>query len=111
MGCGVSAHHGRAKGALMAFAVVLKFLGGTLEQYDMLIAKMGFQPGEAGAPHSLFHWAAATDDGIQLTDVWDSRRAFEQFATEQIGPLAGEVGLPGPPEITFYEVHNYLTAR
>ncbi len=94
----------------MAVAVVLKFAGGTIEQYDEVLAKMGLKPGGAGPPHALFHWVMATADGIQVTDVWDSKEAFEQFAAEQIGPLTAEVGIPGPPEITFHEVHNYLTA-
>jgi len=32
------------------------------------------------------------------------------FPVEQIGPISAEVGIPAPPEMTFYEVHNYLTA-
>lgn len=94
----------------MAVAAVLTFPGGTLDQYDEVVAKMGFEPGGAGAPHGLFHWVTGTDDGIQVTDVWDSKEAFEQFAAEQIGPITAEVGVPNPPEITFHEVHNYLTA-
>ena len=29
---------------------------------------------------------------------------------ETIGPITAEAGIPGPPQITFREVHNYLTA-
>jgi hypothetical protein len=42
--------------------------------------------------------------------VWSDRQTFEKFAEERIGPITQEVGLPGPPETTFFEVHNYLTA-
>ncbi len=94
----------------MAVAMVLKFPGGTLGQCDEVIAKMGYEPGGAGAPHGLFHWVTATDDGIQITDVWDSKEAAERFAAKRIGPVTAEVGVPGPPEITLHEVHNYLTA-
>ncbi len=45
-----------------------------------------------------------------MTDVWDSKEEFEQFAAEQIGPITTAAGVPGPPELTFHEVHNYLTA-
>ena len=31
-------------------------------------------------------------------------------SSEQIGPITQEVGVPGPPELTFYDVHNHLTA-
>jgi hypothetical protein len=94
----------------MAVAVILEFPGGTLEQYDQVIDKMGFSPGGPGAPGSHFHWVTATDDGIRVTDVWESREQFEKFAEEEIGPRTQEVGIPGPPQTTFHDVHNHLTA-
>jgi hypothetical protein len=94
----------------MAVAVVLDFPGGTLEQYDEVIAKMGLTPEGPGAPGGLGHWVTKTDDGIRVTDVWRTREEFDKFAAEQIGPITAEVGIPGPPQITFYDVHNYLTA-
>jgi hypothetical protein len=94
----------------MAVAVVLEFKNGTLEQYDQVIERMGFEPGGPGGPGGLFHWVTATDDGIRVTDVWETREQFEQFAETKIGPITQEVGIAGPPEITMYEVHNYLTA-
>lgn len=93
----------------MAVGVVLEFEGATLDQYDQVIEKMGFSPGGAGAPGGLFHWVTQTDDGIRVTDVWEDREKFEQFAQEQIGPFTAEVGI-GPPEMSFFEVHNHLTA-
>lgn len=93
----------------MAVGVELTFEGGTLEQYDQVIEKMGFRPGGPGAPGGLFHWVAATDNGIRVTDVWDSLERFQRFADEQIGPITGEVGIQAPQVQTF-EIHNYLTA-
>ncbi|MCA1644885.1 MAG: hypothetical protein LC797_05225 [Chloroflexi bacterium] len=94
----------------MAVAVVLEFQDGTLEQYDEVISKMGFSPGGPGSPGGLFHWVTKTDSGLRVTDVWDSRQAFDKFAQEKIGPITAEVGIPEPPKATFYEVHNYITA-
>ena len=94
----------------MAIAVQLDFNGATLEQYDEVIAKMGFEPDGHGAPGGLFHWVTQTADGIRVTDVWESSEIFERFAQEQIGPLTAAVGLTSPPRITYYDVHNYLTA-
>lgn len=93
----------------MAIAVVLDFPDGTLEQYDQIVGKMGFSPGGAGAPGGLFHWVTKTDDGIRVTDVWESAEQFQQFAQEKIGPITAEFGI-GEPTVTFHEVHNYLTA-
>ena len=90
----------------MAVGVVIDCKGATLDQYDEALAKMGREPGH-GAPGSLFHWVTATEDGIRVTDVWETREEFDRFAEEQIGPITAEVGFPALPEITFYDVHNY----
>jgi hypothetical protein len=94
----------------MAVGVVLEFEGATLDQYDQVIEKMGFSPGGAGAPGGLFHWVTKTDDGIRVTDVWQDRETFEQFAQNRIGPFTAEVGITNPPKISVFDVHNYLTA-
>jgi hypothetical protein len=74
-----------------------------------VVAKMGFEPGGAGAPGGLFHWVTRTANGIRVIDVWESRELFERFAQEQIGPITASVGVAEAPQITYYEVHNYLT--
>ena len=94
----------------MPVAVIQEFKGGTIEQYDEVVDKMGFARGGAGAPGGLFHWVTKTDDGFRVTDVWQSKDEYEQFAESKIGPLAAEAGIPGPPQISDAEVHNYLTA-
>ena len=93
----------------MAVGVQLDFKGGTLEQYDEIVKRMGFRPRGPGAPGGLFHWVTKTEDGIRVTDVWESRDIFDKFAQEKIGPISQEVGVTAPPEIQFFEVHNYLT--
>jgi hypothetical protein len=71
---------------------------------------MGFTPGGPAAPDALFHWVTKTDTGIRVTDVWKTRDAFEAFAKEKIGPLTAQAGFEGPPQMSCYDVHNYLTA-
>ena len=92
----------------MAIAVILDFEGATLDQYDQVIERMGLEPRGESAPNSLFHWVTATDNGIRVVDVWESREAFDAFAEDQIGPHTQAVGITNPPVMTFYEVHNYL---
>ena len=92
----------------MTVAIVMDFKGATLEQYDEVIQKMGFTPRGKGAPDSYGHWVTKTADGIRVTDVWATKEQFEQFAADQIGPLTASVGITEPPELQFYEVHNYL---
>jgi hypothetical protein len=93
----------------MAIAVQLHFAA-TLAQYDQVIEKMGFKKGGSGPPGLISHWVTATADGLQVTDVWESREQFDKFSEAKIGPITQEVGIPGPPRSEFFEVHNYLTA-
>lgn len=93
----------------MPIAVIMDFPGATVEQYDQVIEKMGFTPGGPGEPGGISHWIAATENGLRITDVWQTREQFDTFSQEKIGPLSAEAGFPGPPEVTIYEVHNYLT--
>ena len=73
----------------------------TLEQYDEVIYRMGFEPRGAGGPGSVFHLVAKTADGIRVTDVWETQEDFEKFSEEKIGPITQEVGIEGQPEIQF----------
>jgi len=61
----------------MAMAAVLTFTGGTLERYDTLLTKLGFQSGGPGPPGALFSWVTMTEDGLLVTGVWNSRRDFD----------------------------------
>jgi hypothetical protein len=42
-------------------------------------------------------------------DVWESREQFEKFAAAKIGPITAQAGVPAPPKVTFFEIHNTLT--
>lgn len=94
----------------MAVGVIIDLPGATLDQYDEMIEKMGCVHGGMCAPDAMFHWVAATEDGIRAVDVWESREAFDRFAREQIVPLTQEVHMQEPPQMTFYEVHCTLAA-
>jgi hypothetical protein len=93
-------------GAEMAIARVFEGKGWTPGQYDELIERMNL--GGRSAPGVLFHWAAETDGGMRAVDVYESRAAADALTGERIALLARELGLP-LPEISEYEVHNYLT--
>lgn len=94
----------------MAVAVDMKFKGATLDQYDQVIEKMGLVQGGEMPEGGISHWVAETGDGIHIVDVWESRETFQKFAEEQIGPYSREVGITEEPEISFTDVHNYLTS-
>lgn len=92
----------------MAVAVIMDFEGGTLDQYDQVIERMGLQDG-ISPDNAHFHWVAQTEDGLRVVDVWETREAFDAFAQEQIGPFSAEAGL-AEPALTYYDVHNTIKA-
>jgi len=97
-------------GTQVAVGVQQDFKGMTLDQYDQVINQMGLTPRGAGGPGSLFHWVTKTADGVRVTDVWESKEAFEKFAQDKIGPTTQALGLQAPPDTQYFEVHNYFTA-
>jgi hypothetical protein len=93
----------------MAVAIQMDFDGGTLEQYDEICRKMGLKPKGPGPAGAISHFATTTDSGLRVVDVWETKEQFEKFAQDQIGPFSAEVGMTAPPQLQFFEVHNYFT--
>lgn len=93
----------------MPVAIQMDFADTSLEQYDEVIQKMGFEHGGPGAPGGLFHWVAKTADGIRVVDVWETQAQYDEFAQTQIGPLTAAVGIAGPPTIQTFPIYNILT--
>ena len=94
----------------MAVAIEMTFEGATVEQYEKVLELMGLAPGRPTPPGALFHWMAVTDTGLHIVDGWESREVFDRFAAEQIGPYSAQAGITNPPEMTFYDVHTFLSA-
>jgi hypothetical protein len=63
----------------MAVVVPQKFTGSTLDHYDLAAAKLGMTAeGPHIAPGLLFHYVVATDEGVEITDIWTTREGFEK---------------------------------
>ena len=61
----------------MAVAIEMNFKGATLGQYDQVLELMGLTGDASAPPGAIFHWAAETDDGLRVVDVWETREAYE----------------------------------
>ena len=88
----------------MAVAIIQDWAEATLNQYDQITPKLDST--SVDGKGTLSHWVAKSDTGIIVVDVWATKEAFQKFADEQLIPTSKEVGIPNPPTITFYEVHN-----
>ena len=92
----------------MPVAVEMDFEGATLDQYEQVMELMGLEKGGQAPPGALFHWAAETDTGLRVVDVWETRDAFDRFAEEQIGPHTATAGFESPPQMVFHDVHGWV---
>ena len=92
----------------MSYGIVNCFKGGTKEQYDATVEKV--HPGNNGVPPGQTHRVAGeTGDGFVVCAVWESKGAWDKFREGTLFPAfaeLGDKGLPGPPEMWEFEVHN-----
>ena len=93
----------------MPIAFVMNFKGATSAQYDALNVEMSFEPGGPGASGELFHWVAETDDGLLVTNVFDSEASSAKFLEERLVPAALKIGFAAEPDVTVHPIHCYLT--
>jgi hypothetical protein len=79
--------------------------------YDGVQAEMGIAD---NPPDGLvFHWAGEVDGKWTVTDVWESRDAYERFRDDRLFPAIQKVSGMDPtggpqPTITEFVVHNYV---
>jgi hypothetical protein len=81
------------------------------QMYDGVNAEMDI---EANPPEGMiFHSAGEVDGKWTITDVWESREAYDRFRDERLMPAIKKVSgmdpAEGPqPSITESAVHNYV---
>ncbi|MEV7024712.1 hypothetical protein [Kitasatospora sp. NPDC093558] len=97
----------------MATVVVFDLPGVTQAQYDAVIKALtgsttGFYlPSDLPVSGIVSHAAGATSTGWHVTDVWESREAWDRFAAV-LTPILQDVGIPTstPPQI--FEAHRVV---
>ena len=92
----------------MAVAVQLDFEGATLEQYDQINERIRTPTRGSRLGAGTLSLGHEDRRRFRVVDVWESREAFERFEREKLTPTYEEVGICHPPEIQFFEVHNYF---
>jgi hypothetical protein len=87
----------------MAVAYVFEVPEAGREEYDAVMEKLADR---GGAPGRLYHIAGPYEEGWMVVDVWETQEAFEQFLTENLIPVARQVGFFAslPRTFTVYNV-------
>jgi hypothetical protein len=70
--------------------VMTAVIPASADMYDAINTEMGIAAGNL--PKGLIaHYAAPTENGMLVCDVWESKDEFEDFAAEQLGPAMEKV--------------------
>jgi hypothetical protein len=81
----------------------MKWTGGTKEQYDAMREEVKW---ETDLPEGgIYHVAALDDNGLRITDVWESAEDFNRFIEHKINPAVAKLGIPGGPEVEILPVY------
>jgi hypothetical protein len=80
----------------------------TSSQYDAVMAKLSLDSNPAAG--AIFHMATATDQGLEICEVWQTEQAFNSFLEQRLLPVASNLGIRGEPTIWVGPLHNVFTA-
>jgi hypothetical protein len=88
----------------MAVIMLMHWREATPEQYDRARAMVGW---DRDVPSGAkLHVSGFSNDGLHVTDVWDSEQSFNSFMEQRLQPAIQEIGIQGQPEVTFVPVHG-----
>ena len=95
----------------MPIGVQVDFPGGREQEYDAIRRRMADR-GDALPEGLILHVSGPTEHGWRVLAVWESREAFDAFASGPLRALSQEVGAIGTaarPIVTEFPVHDVLT--
>lgn len=91
----------------MAVVMFMEWEGVTREQYEEVRKVVNWE-GDVPAG-GMFHVAAVTDTGLQVTDLWQSAEAFQAFVEGRLMPGVQQVGIKGEPRVEVHPIHALFT--
>ena len=87
----------------MAVAMFLR-LAHLAPAYDRLLASLEL---DVNPPiGEILHFAAETDDGIEVCEIWQTREAAERLPARHADPTLHRLGVEEPVEHAIFPLHN-----
>jgi hypothetical protein len=87
----------------LAIVMNMRWDGVTPEQYEAAREQVGW---EQRAPEGgLLHIASFADDGLRVTDIWETADDFNRFVEGRLMPVVREIGLQGDPDVAITAMH------
>ncbi|HEY1317999.1 MAG TPA: hypothetical protein VGF10_12320 [Gaiella sp.] len=88
----------------MAVSVVAHFPGLSAETYDEVIAALDL---DANAPAgAILHVAGESNDGITISEIWQTEQTFRAFYDYRLGPALRLHGVHREPVVEVSPLHN-----
>jgi hypothetical protein len=87
----------------MATVMLMHWREATPEQYDRVRELVGW---DRDTPNGAKLHVSGFDDGLRITDVWDSEQSFNTFMEQRLGPAIQAVGIEGQPDVKFFALHG-----
>jgi hypothetical protein len=86
----------------VAVVMNMRWDGVTREQYEQAREQVGWE--QRRPEGGIIHIASFTDDGLRVTDVWETADDFNRFTESRLMPVVQEIGIAGEPDVTFSDV-------
>lgn len=87
----------------MPIVMNMRWDGVTPEQYDAAREQVGWE--QHRPEGGLIHIASFTDEGLRVTDVWETAEDFDRFVERRLMPVVREIGIEGEPDVTIWGMH------
>jgi hypothetical protein len=87
----------------MTVMMSMTYPGVTVEQYEdvrRIVNWEGDQPKGA-----MLHVCSVGDDGLHITDLWNSGEDFERFVNERLMPGIQKAGITTQPDVRVLPLH------
>jgi hypothetical protein len=88
----------------MATVMQLHWADATPELYETIRREADWE-GDRPAGANL-HIVGFADDGLRITDVWDSPEDFQAFFEARVLPALQEHGVTSEPDVKVFELHG-----
>jgi hypothetical protein len=92
----------------MAVAMFMRWSGVTSDQYDSIMSRLELDANPAAG--EILHVAAATEDGLEVCEVWQTEQAARGFLERRLLPVAKELGVASEPDIRIVALRNLYAA-
>jgi hypothetical protein len=79
----------------------------TSDKYEEVVRRLD-AAGQGAPAGRLYHVCFGEKEALRVSDIWESREAFDKFK-QSLGPILADLGVEGETE--FFDVHNIIVGE